>query len=525
MWTTLRKTIYFLAGSLVLLFGTTSPGEAQPPQFSHYQYTPLQVNPALVGTSSYATAITDFRRQQYAGGMAFRTTLLSGSYPLFNRATKQQVAGFGLSLLDDRTTEFYSFQQLNLNVAHPIQLGPMQWLSLGLQVDYSAKRLSTDGLTTGSQFLPERGFSPGAPTGEFLGNFSADFFSIHTGAYWYRLDEDDRQQAYAGLAVYHLNRPNESFTGQSSPLPMSVVMTAGWEIYRQQQWAVRPEVLVTHRGGGSWLSAGSMVQYELQPGNRRTPATTLDMAARYTTGQSMILSIQWVQPQLVFGFAYDVPLGAGRMQPNPSRGAAEFLLAFRKPVEPKNKKRRRKRSAKKRTKSSANRTTARRAPQPQPSGQEPTSTPPRSVAPNDSTALAAGAPSERGDTVAVAADVHRRHGFLQAGHLPESVLFGFNQTEVVDEQAPALEAVAQLMHDNPSLRLTLVGHTDNLGASEVNQQISEARAASVKQYLVRRGVAAERMTVEGEGERSPKFPNTDSALRSRNRRVEFRFVE
>ena len=72
----------------------------------------------------------------------------------------------------------------------------------------------------------------------------------------------------------------------------------------------------------------------------------------------------------------------------------------------------------------------------------------------------------------------------------------------------------------PSPEITVIGHTDRLGPDQANDTLSLQRAQRVKELLIQRGVAAERISVAGRGEREPLVPTADEVAEPRNRRVE-----
>lgn len=76
------------------------------------------------------------------------------------------------------------------------------------------------------------------------------------------------------------------------------------------------------------------------------------------------------------------------------------------------------------------------------------------------------------------------------------------------------------MEENPEIKLSVDGFTDNVGKDELNQKLSENRANAVKQYFVSKGVSGDRITSEGHGENSPIADNKTAAGRQKNRRVE-----
>jgi len=81
--------------------------------------------------------------------------------------------------------------------------------------------------------------------------------------------------------------------------------------------------------------------------------------------------------------------------------------------------------------------------------------------------------------------------------------------------------VATLLEE-ADITAEIAGHTDSRGADSYNQTLSEARANSVRTYLMSRGVAAARLTARGYGESEPIDTNGTVAGRAANRRVEFR---
>lgn len=97
-----------------------------------------------------------------------------------------------------------------------------------------------------------------------------------------------------------------------------------------------------------------------------------------------------------------------------------------------------------------------------------------------------------------------------------TVLFKLATAELLPTARPALNRLAEELRTRPTLRLRIAGHTDRVGESEKNQVLSEQRAETVKAYLVQAGIAAERLSAVGYGDKQPLYPSPDA----RNRRVE-----
>lgn len=105
--------------------------------------------------------------------------------------------------------------------------------------------------------------------------------------------------------------------------------------------------------------------------------------------------------------------------------------------------------------------------------------------------------------------------------LKQTVYFDTNKATIKRVSYALLDEVAQAMQDNPTIKVDIEGHTDSQGGDAKNLKLSQARAESVKAYLVGRGVTADRMNPRGFGENVPIADNRTAAGRSQNRRVEF----
>ena len=95
--------------------------------------------------------------------------------------------------------------------------------------------------------------------------------------------------------------------------------------------------------------------------------------------------------------------------------------------------------------------------------------------------------------------------------------FGFNTRETSNTQAIA--EVLDFVKTHPTSTLTITGHTDDLGDETYNQVLSETRAATIMQQLVKDGINANQITTQGSGEKEPLVPNTTKEGRKQNRRV------
>lgn len=101
------------------------------------------------------------------------------------------------------------------------------------------------------------------------------------------------------------------------------------------------------------------------------------------------------------------------------------------------------------------------------------------------------------------------------------IYFDFNKSVVKPESKPTLQEIGKLMASQPDLRLSVVGHTDNVGGDDYNLSLSQRRATAVVNALIEDyGVAAGRLEPSGAGMKRPVASNDDEAGRAKNRRVE-----
>jgi OmpA-OmpF porin, OOP family len=102
-----------------------------------------------------------------------------------------------------------------------------------------------------------------------------------------------------------------------------------------------------------------------------------------------------------------------------------------------------------------------------------------------------------------------------------AIYFASGSARLTPESGPLLNSVIDIIQRCPDLNIVVEGHTDSVGSDQLNQQLSEARAASVASYLEQAGIPAARIASIGFGETHPVAPNDSDRNRARNRRIQF----
>ena len=113
---------------------------------------------------------------------------------------------------------------------------------------------------------------------------------------------------------------------------------------------------------------------------------------------------------------------------------------------------------------------------------------------------------------------------LAAAMVLKNIFFDVAQFNLKSESQIELDRVVQLLKENPTVKIQIGGHTDNVGKPADNLKLSQDRANAVVKYLVGKGIAATRLNAKGFGETVPVAPNTTDEARAQNRRTELKIT-
>lgn len=110
----------------------------------------------------------------------------------------------------------------------------------------------------------------------------------------------------------------------------------------------------------------------------------------------------------------------------------------------------------------------------------------------------------------------------QKGFMVIDVHFDTAQAVIKPESQPLIEQVAEMLRKSPGLKVSVEGHTDNVGQAKANLELSQARARAVMAALTAKGIDAARLQAQGWGDQKPVADNGSEDGRAKNRRVELR---
>lgn len=111
--------------------------------------------------------------------------------------------------------------------------------------------------------------------------------------------------------------------------------------------------------------------------------------------------------------------------------------------------------------------------------------------------------------------------FTDGRYISHGINFDVNKAVIKPASMGEINAIANILKQNPALKIEIGGHTDSDGDDASNLKLSEARANAVKTQLVSMGIDASRLMTKGYGETKPIGDNKTAEGKTENRRVEF----
>jgi outer membrane protein OmpA-like peptidoglycan-associated protein len=106
----------------------------------------------------------------------------------------------------------------------------------------------------------------------------------------------------------------------------------------------------------------------------------------------------------------------------------------------------------------------------------------------------------------------------------KNIFFDTGKSDIRPESTSELQRLVKLLNENPTIKIEVSGHTDNVGDAKINQALSESRALNVLNFLVANGIAKARLLSKGYGSLQPIDSNDTETGRQNNRRTEFKIL-
>ncbi len=127
---------------------------------------------------------------------------------------------------------------------------------------------------------------------------------------------------------------------------------------------------------------------------------------------------------------------------------------------------------------------------------------------------------EKDKTLVFNIDMLKKGGKIEL----KGIYFDSGKATIKPESYYVLDEAAKMLKQNPKVKIEVQGHTDSVGGAESNLMLSQARAESVRNYLIMNGIESWRIIAKGYGESMPIADNGTNDGRARNRRIEFLII-
>lgn len=330
------KKIFTLFISIGILISV----KAQDIHFSQFYASPLTLNPANVGMfNGNIRGVLNYR-SQWSSFAPFNTFAGSVDMNFGQNMLKDDLFGFGVNFFSDKAGDAdFSTQQVNVSFGYIKTMGKRfsrSYLSVGFQGGIAQRSLNYAALTFGSQYNGYE-YDPSMPNGETIGFDSFSFLDL-SGGISYLFVPKDRFNLLMGLAFYHVNTPNMSFSGSDKDnLFMKISGNIGAQIPVADAIDIIPSVLVLNQGPHNEYNFGVSFKYYLN--DKNVNPTSFSLGAMQRMGNSSgglnsdatIITARFDYLGFSAGLSYDINVSNLRNASN-SFGGPELSIVYTSPL-------------------------------------------------------------------------------------------------------------------------------------------------------------------------------------------------
>lgn len=330
----MKKHILIIGVCLFVSVFAKAQGDAF---FSQYNSAPLQLNPANAGLFHGNFRFnTNFRRQWENVSNVYQTIGASGDFQVAKDVFDSDMFGMGFSVIQDKSgiSEMSNLDaSISLSYTKTLDASKKHYISLGANVGYGQRSLITSALRWGNQWTTT-GFNPLLDNGEpSLPDESVSLIDFGAGVNWFYSNTEQTFKAYAGIAMFHLNDPEVTFTAiGTEQLNKKRVFNAGIErTFSRGFMAFLPSIMIVDQGPTTYAQFGSDLKFILSKGTRQTgylSETTFSIGMYHRWADAFIPVVKMQKGGFTLGISYDLEVGNITRVTNGMEGP-EFSLAFK----------------------------------------------------------------------------------------------------------------------------------------------------------------------------------------------------
>ena len=325
--------------SFLVLMCVSTFGSAQDVHFSHMEYSPLTLNPALAGANSPMQGIVNYRSQWNSVAVPYQTIAASFDARFNeNKRDKKGIIAGGINFFNDQAGDLkVTTNNVNVNLAYHLILDRTSTLGLGIYTGFGQRTINPNEGRWGSQY-DGSAYNPTILSGETFNSASFTFIDAGAGiVYTYKknqgyMTQNDQRAFNYGFAMYHVNNPGYSFQEQSSEkLYMRWSMFANGTIGIQNtRGSILPGVYFQRQKTSMEILYGLYYKYQINEGSMATGfnkpfAIYLGLFHRLKDAMVGKFMVEW--DQYSAGFGYDINISS-LTEVSRSKGGFELFLRF-----------------------------------------------------------------------------------------------------------------------------------------------------------------------------------------------------
>jgi type IX secretion system PorP/SprF family membrane protein len=309
---------------LILMIITVSKNaRAQDPHFSQYDASPVVFNPGLTGMQETdgVNVYSQLRTQWGSMARGLTATVFSLDLPY------DQQWGFGAYLLNDNEAELLNAFSMVFSGAYRIT-DPNQKkmrMSVGLQLGFIYKSIKKNELLFDQQYNSTSGtFDPDLPSGETFIRYHKMMPEVNFGYNYTSTDYSKTLNPYAGIAVFHVTNPKESFISSVyySRLPFRFVLNGGTKIAINTEVFLDPNLLIMRQGKASEYNFGLRTNYF-----NTASEYAINGGINYRWKDAVIPFVGFLYKNVTYQISYDINTSTLKTYSR-SRGGVEFFISF-----------------------------------------------------------------------------------------------------------------------------------------------------------------------------------------------------
>lgn len=328
---------------LIWMLISTTLLVAQDIHFSQFYMSPLNLNPALTGVMNCNVRFTGNYRSQWA------SILKENAYKTYSFSYDQRIPvgrydnfGIGATLWGDVAgTLNYGTTTAKLSTSYAKRLGgdlhKSHYLVAGVEGGIAQRRVNLANAQWGSQHSSDNPgtFDPNLPSGEFIDNENFMFPDFSAGLLWFSV-LNERSNWNAGVAMSHLNNPNQSFyNDRFESLFTKYTFHAGGEFMTSARFGLSPNLVYFQQGPHRQINFGTYLKFRLgksqfnyqtfQIGPWMRFAQTLN---NFLEPESIILAARFDYNEFTIGISYDANISRLRPATN-GNGGFELSIQYK----------------------------------------------------------------------------------------------------------------------------------------------------------------------------------------------------